>query len=87
MTDWDCNPKDTQEYYDRNNEQYACDYICWNSPEIKGKHNLIYTVIKITDMQNGYCDILYYTGVRNDTHTAYNVPVSQLEIIKENNND
>jgi len=72
---------------DRTNKEYAEDYISWNSPEIKGKHNLIYTVMEITDIRIGYCDIVYHTGVREDTHTAYDVPVSQLEIIKENNNE
>ena len=43
---------------DRTNKEYAEDYISWNSAEIKGKHNLIYTVMKITDISIGYCDIL-----------------------------
>ena len=85
MTDWDCNPRDMQEYESRHKEEYGDDYICWNSPTIS--HHVIFTVVEIVGIEDGYCDIVYHTGVRKDTHTAYDVPVSQLEIIKENNND
>ena len=85
MTDWDCNPRDMQEYESRHKEEYGDDYICWNSPKIS--HHVIFTVVEIVGIEDGYCDIVYHTGVRKDTHTAYDVPVSQLEIIKENNND
>ena len=87
MTDWDCNPRDIQEYESRNNEEYADDYICWNSPTAKDKHNILFVVVEIVGIKGGYCDIVYHTGVRKDTHTAYNVPVSQLEIIKESDYD
>lgn len=60
------------------------DYICWNSPKIS--HQVIFTVVEIVGITNGYCDIVYHTGT-GDKHTAYDVPVNQLEIIKENNND
>tara|TARA_R100001244_G_scaffold121487_1_gene91110 strand:- start:350 stop:583 length:234 start_codon:yes stop_codon:yes gene_type:complete len=68
---------------DRTNKEYADDYISWNSPEIKGKHNLIYTVMEITDMRIGYCDIVYHTGVIKDKHTALDIPLNQLELITE----
>ena len=72
---------------DRTNKEYAEDYISWNSPEIKGKHNLIYTVMEITDIRIGYCDIVYHTGISKDMHTVLDIPLNQLEIIKESDYD